>query len=68
MASELAAAGTAPAQGTRGSVPTLVTPYATDDDGGFFRWKAWTYYQTGTLPLSTPPKPPANLRIVKSSL
>ena len=41
MASEMAAAGTPPAQVTRGSTPTLVTPYAADDDGGFFRWKAW---------------------------
>jgi hypothetical protein len=65
MASELAAPGTAPAQVTRGSVPTLVTPYAADDEGGFFRWRAWAYYQAGTLPLSTPPRAPANLRIVR---
>jgi hypothetical protein len=65
MASELAAAGTAPAQVTRSSVPTLVTPYAANDDGGFFRWRAWGYYQAGVLRLSTPPRAPANLRIVK---
>jgi hypothetical protein len=65
IASELAAPGTAPAQVTRGSVPTLVTPYAADDDGGFFRWRAWAYYQAGTLRLSTPPRAPTNLRIVK---
>jgi hypothetical protein len=65
IASELAAPGTAPAQVTRGSVPTLVTPYAADDDGGFFRWKAWAYYQAGALPLPTPPKPPTNLRITR---
>jgi hypothetical protein len=65
MASELAAAGTAPSQVTRGSVPTLVTPYAADDDGGFFRWRAWAYYQAGAMPLSTPPKAPTGLRIVR---
>ena len=35
----------------RGTTPTLVTPYAADDDGGFFRWKAWQYYQDGAMPL-----------------
>ncbi|MEO6236678.1 MAG: hypothetical protein ABIQ52_06730 [Vicinamibacterales bacterium] len=65
MASELAAPGTAPSQVTRGSVPTLVTPHAADDDGGFFRWRAWAYYQTGTLPLTTPPRAPTNLRIIR---
>jgi hypothetical protein len=65
MASELAAPGTAPSQVMRGAVPTLVTPYAADDDGGFFRWRAWAYYQTGTLPLTTPPRPPTNVRIVR---
>jgi len=64
-ASELAAPGTAPAQVNRGSVPTLVTPHAADDDGGFFRWRAWAYYQAGTLPLSTPPQAPTNVRIVR---
>ena len=44
---------------------TLTTPYAADDDGGFFRWKAWQYYQTGAISL-TPgaPAAPTNLRIV----
>jgi hypothetical protein len=66
MASELAAAGTAPSQVMRGATPTLVTPYAADDDGGFFRWKAWQYYQAGAMMLSTsaPPVAPTNLRIV----
>jgi hypothetical protein len=64
-ASELAAAGTAPSLVSRSGVPTLVTPYAADDDGGFFRWKAWAYYQAGPLAIATPPKPPANLRIVR---
>jgi hypothetical protein len=65
IASELAAPGTAPAQVTRGSVPTLVTPYAADDDGGFFRWRAWTYYQVGALALPAPPRPPTNLHVVR---
>lgn len=65
MASELAAPGTAPVQVTRGSVPTLATPYAADDDGGFFRWRAWAYYQAGAVPLSVAPVPPTNLRIVR---
>ena len=64
LASEMAATGTAPVQVTRGSTPTLVTPYAADDDGGFFRWKAWQYYQTGPIPLATAPSAPTNLRIV----
>jgi hypothetical protein len=42
---------------------TLTTPYAADDDGGFFRWKAWQYYQTGPVILATPPSAPTNLRI-----
>jgi len=63
-ASELAPAGAAPAQVTRGSVPTLVSPYAADDDGGFFRWRAWAYYQAGAVTLS-PLQTPTNLRIVK---
>src|SRR6185503_9993721 len=65
MATELATPGTAPAQVTRGSVPTLVTPYAADDDGGFFGWRAWAYYQAGTVPLSAAPLPPTNLRIIR---
>ena len=51
----------------RGTTPTLVTPYAADDDGGFFRWKAWQYYQTGPLTLGSVPQapaPPTNFRIV----
>jgi hypothetical protein len=67
LASELAAAGTAPMQVLRGSTPTLVTPYAADDDGGFLRWRAWQYYQDGPMPLSadtTPPPPPTNVRFV----
>jgi hypothetical protein len=68
LASEPAPAGTPPAEVARGSTPTLVTPYAADDDGGFFRWKAWRYYQEGTMPLSgsgTPPQPPTGVRIVR---
>jgi hypothetical protein len=64
IASEAAAAGTPPSQVMRGSTPTLVTPYAADDDGGFFRWKAWQYYQAGALALSPSlPTAPTNLRI-----
>ncbi len=69
LASELAAAGTAPSQVLRGSTPTLVTPHAANDDGGFFRWKAWQYYQAGPMTISgtsaTPPSAPTNLRIVR---
>ena len=65
VASELAAAGTAPVQVSRGSVPTLVTPYAADDDGGFFRWKAWAYYQAGATPLLPRPKAPTNVHIIR---
>lgn len=67
LASELAAVGTAPMQLMRGSIPTLVTPYAADDDGGFFRWKAWQYYQTGPLPVNTSQAPlaPTNVRIIR---
>ena len=65
MASELVAPGSPPIQVTRGGVPTLQTPYAADDDGGFFRWKARGYYQAGPLPLGTAPTTPANLRIVR---
>jgi hypothetical protein len=64
MASQLAAAGTAPSQTTVGGVPTLVTPYAANDDGGFFRWRVWTYYQTGAMPLGQRPVAPTNLRII----
>ena len=48
---------------------TLTTPYAADDDGGYFRWRAWRYYQDGTMPLTggstTPPAAPPNLRIIR---
>jgi hypothetical protein len=67
MASEQAAAGTAPVQVMRGSTPTLVTPYAADDDGGFFRWRAWRYYQDGAMVLpgaGTQPTTPTNVRII----
>ncbi len=66
LASELAAPGTAPAQVVRGTAPTLVTPYAADDDGGFFRWRAWQYYQDGAMSLpttGTQPLAPTNVRI-----
>jgi hypothetical protein len=43
---------------------TLTTPYAANDDGGFFRWKAWQYYQTGAMSLGSAPSAPTNLRIV----
>jgi hypothetical protein len=50
----------------RGSTPTLLTPYAADDDGGFFRWKAWRYYQEGAVPLSgVPPRAPMGVRITR---
>jgi hypothetical protein len=69
LASEAAAAGTAPSQVLRGSTPTLVTPYAANDDGGFFRWKTWQYYQAGAMPITgataTPPAAPTNLHIVR---
>ena len=66
LASEAGPPGSAPVQVTRGTTPTLVTPYAADDDGGFFRWKAWQYYQAGPMPISPedPPAPPTNVRIV----
>jgi hypothetical protein len=65
LASEAAAAGSAPVVVTRGTTPTLVTPYAADDDGGFFRWKAWQYYRDGAMPLApaSGPATPTNLRI-----
>jgi len=63
--SQLASAGTPPSLTTVGGIPTLVTPYAANDDGGYFRWRVWAYYQTGALPLGTPPRPPTNLRIIR---
>jgi hypothetical protein len=65
VASELAPPGAAPAHVMRGSVPTLVTPYAADDDGGFFRWRAWSYYEAGAMAVSAAPIAPTNLRIVR---
>jgi hypothetical protein len=65
LASEASAPGTAPVQVTRGTTPTLVTPYAADDDGGFFRWKAWKYYQDGPIVLVGGPEPPTNLKIIR---
>ncbi len=65
MASQLAAKGTAPAQSTIGGVPTLVTPYAADDDGGYFRWRVWAYYQAGALALGPKPSTPANLHVIR---
>jgi len=66
LASELASADTPPSQVMRGTIPTLVTPYAADDDGGFFRWTAWQYYQVGAISLTgtSAPAPPTNLRVV----
>jgi hypothetical protein len=65
IASEAASAGTPPSQVMRGSTPTLVTPYAADDDGGFFRWKAWQYYRAGAMTFTPllPPAAPTNFRI-----
>ena len=68
LASEAAPPGSAPVQVTRGTTPTLVTPYAANDDGGFFRWKAWQYYQAGSMPIpsgSSAPSAPKNLRIAR---
>jgi hypothetical protein len=47
---------------------TLTTPYAADDDGGYFRWRAYRYYQDGPIvfgPAQTPPAAPTNLRIIR---
>jgi len=69
LASELAPPGTAPVQLLRGTTPTLVTPYAADDDGGYFRWRARQYYRDG--PMAVPegalvqPSPPVNVRVVR---
>jgi hypothetical protein len=65
MASQLAPKGTAPSQATVNGVLTLVTPYAADDDGGYFRWRVWAYYQAGALGLGPKPSAPTNLRIVR---
>jgi hypothetical protein len=46
---------------------TLTTPYAANDDGGYFRWRAWRYYQDGPMPFGTitAPAAPTNLRIIR---
>ena len=65
VVSQAAAAGSAPIL-VAGTTPTLITPYAADDDGGFFRWKAWQYYQSGPMSLpgaGTAPAAPQNLKI-----
>jgi hypothetical protein len=68
LASELAAPGTAPTQVVRGSTPTLVTPYPADDDGGFFRWRAWQYDQDSPMSISPgtgqAPSAPTRVRVV----
>ena len=59
VVSQAGAPGSAPVF-MAGASPTLTTPYAADDDGGFFRWKAWQYYQTGAMALpgaGTPEQP-----------
>lgn len=67
IASESAAPGTPPTLTSGGA--TLVTPHAADDDGGFFRWKAWQYYQAGAMSLTpgaiAPPAPPQNVRFLR---
>jgi hypothetical protein len=65
IASQLAGGGINPSLTTTGGVSTLVTPYAADDDGGYFRWRVWTYYQAGALSLGAALKPPTNLRIIR---
>ena len=69
IAAELAPVGAAPTLVTRGATPTLVTPNAADDDGGFFRWKAWQYYQAGAMALPGvsvhPPSAPRRFRIAR---
>ena len=46
---------------------TLTTPYAANDDGGYFRWRAYRYYQDGPMQFGpvTPPAAPTNLRIIR---
>ena len=65
IASQLAAAGSAPSLTTINGVPTLVTPYAANDDGGYFRWRVWAYYQAGAMTLGTKPRAPTNVRIIR---
>jgi hypothetical protein len=52
---------------TNAGSSTLITPYAADDDGGYFRWRAWRYYQDVPMPFGTtsPPAAPTNLRIIR---
>lgn len=57
-----------PALVNNNGTQTLVTPDAPDDDGGYFRWRAWRYYQDGAMqfaPPVTPPAAPGGLRIVR---
>jgi hypothetical protein len=57
-----------PALVNNAGTQTLVTPDAADDDGGYFRWRAWRYYQDGAMlfpPPVTPPAAPTNVRIVR---
>jgi hypothetical protein len=65
MMSQAAAAGTAPSL----AGGTLTTPYAADDDGGYFRWRAYRYYQDGPMSFSGStapvPTPPTNLRVIQ---
>lgn len=67
IVSELATANTPPSLVVRGTTPTLVTPHAANDDGGFLRWRAWKYYQDGRLPLAggsaQAPSAPKNVRV-----
>lgn len=67
IVSQSGAAGTAPSFSTAGGTPTLTTPHAADDDGGFFKWRAWQYYRDGAMPLlgaATPPSQVKNVRVV----
>jgi len=66
IAAQLQAAG-APQMTTIGGTPALLSPWAANDDGGFFRWRAWAYYTAGAIPLNgtaldSPPASPRNLR------
>lgn len=54
ISSQSASIGTVPAF----SGSTLLTPYAADDDGGYFKWKAYEYYKKGSLALSSAPISP----------
>jgi hypothetical protein len=67
IASQLASPGTSPSLTTVGGTPTLTTPYAANDDGGYLRWRAWQYYQNGAMPLpgTQPPAAPGNLRLLR---